>query len=701
MPRTKCLTIITNRTAYQNKTKYLFTPSGRLGGVFCGRIDLNDSMVIQQTFLLFEASFCFLVSLFMALHVITADRKSASNRIVMVSNFLAGVLLICDYLTYTFDGGSTSADYYGIRIVNFLEFVLWDVVLFVYAMYVSNQLFGTSGLKGQVLGRKRIRAIYIMSFAGVLLVIAAQFSDFLYYFDKFNVYHRGRLFFINNIIPAVGLVLLFTVIIQYRKKIEKIKFLTLLMFIILPSMGMALQIKFYGFSFSNIAIGFTLLMMFVENSILQSREILHVSKLEVRTGLFNEHGCIEELYSLRKRSRLTSYTAVFFDICKFSEINRKYGMKAGDQVLKEYAQKLQKITESKEILARQGSDHFVVIVKKENLEKILDFLKGTDIEFSYGFKEDKKAKVKVSAIAGVYEIDDEKIKGEDILANAYTALLYAKTVSKKPVDYMTSELKEKIDKERLYGSMLLEGVEKGEFAPFYQPKVDIENNKLCGAEALARWFHGGDIITPGDFIPVMEKNDSICALDFYILKKVCEDIKEWLSEGLEIPTISVNFSRRNLVNENLAKDIDEVVCSMGVPKELIEIEITETNDEFPLGVLKGFVRDLHDLGYKVAVDDFGCGAASLSLLREADFDTLKIDKSFIDNAFEKDITILTHIVNLAKAMDMKIVAEGVENERQQETLQGLGVGIVQGFFFDRAVPKEEIVKRISNKEYAK
>ena len=109
--------------------------------------------------------------------------------------------------------------------------------------------------------------------------------------------------------------------------------------------------------------------------------------------------------------------------------------------------------------------------------------------------------------------------------------------------------------------------------------------------------------------------------------------------------------------------------------------------------------ELHELGYKVAVDDFGCGAASLSLLREADFDTLKIDKSFIDNAFEKDITILTHIVNLAKAIDMKIVAEGVENERQQETLQSLGVGIVQGFYFDMAISKDEIAERISNKNY--
>lgn len=655
-------------------------------------------MGIQQAFLLFEAAFCFMVSFFMALNVITADRKNLSNRIVMVGNFLAGLLLFSDFWTYMLERG-TEVNYYGTRIANFFMFTLWHAILFTFASYVAVQLFGATGLIGRVPGKIRLRIVYLMAVLGFLLVIFGQFSDFLYYFDEKNFYHRGRLYFLNSVFPGIGLILLFTVIIQYRNRIEKLKFFSILTYLMLPAVGMLLQLKIYGISFSNIAIGFALIMMFVENSISQSREILRVSKLEVRTGLYNEHGCIEKLYSLRKRSRLTSYTAVFFDICKFSEINRKYGMKAGDYILREYAAKLKKILAPGEIAARQGSDHFVVIIKKENLDKILEFLSGTLIEFTYGPKEDKNGEVVVSAIAGVYEIDEENIKGEDILANAFTALLYAKTVSKKSVDYMTKELKEKIDNERLYSTMLLEGIVNHEFSPYYQPKVDIENNVLCGAEALARWFHGGEIITPGKFIPVMEKNDTVCALDFYILKSVCEDIKEWMAEDLDIPTISVNFSRRNLVNKNLAKDIDTIVCNAGIPKDLIEIEITETNDEFPLGVLKEFVSELHELGYKVAVDDFGCGAASLSLLREADFDTLKIDKSFIDNAFEKDVTILTHIVNLAKAINMKIVAEGVENEKQQDILQSLGVGIVQGFYFDKAVSKEEIAKRISRKDY--
>ena len=148
------------------------------------------------------------------------------------------------------------------------------------------------------------------------------------------------------------------------------------------------------------------------------------------------------------------------------------------------------------------------------------------------------------------------------------------------------------------------------------------------------------------------------------------------------------------------RNIDNVVKAYGISKKLIEIEITETSDEFPASVLKEFVSSLHELGYKVAVDDFGCGAASLSLLRETAFDTLKIDKGFIHSAFDKNLTILTHIVNLAKAIDMKIVAEGVETQKQKEILLGLGVNVVQGYYYDRPLPKEEMLSRITGKVYS-
>ena len=498
---------------------------------------------------------------------------------------------------------------------------------------------------------------------------------------------------------GICLLLNISVLVENRKKVDLVTFLSMLAYILIPGTATIFQSIFYGYSFVNISIGFVLIIMFIQNSYSQSQEVLRISKLEVRTGLLNEHGCIGELELLRSKGKICNYDAVYFDISKFSYFNRKYGMIAGDILLKKYSEKLRGMLKPDEFLAREGSDHFIVVVKKENLEEVLDFLKETEVDITFGPGDEKSIVVKVSSVAGVYEINEEYMKPEDILSNAYTALLYAKTVSKKSVDYMSDELKEKLENERKLKGTLFEALEKEEFQVYYQPKIDINSNTICGGEALVRWLHEDNIIPPEEFIPIMEKNDSVCTLDFYVLRKVCEDIKEWQKEGIEIPTISVNLSRRNLSNANLAKDIDNVVKAFGISKDLIEIEITETSDEFPSSVLKEFVSALHELGYKVAVDDFGCGAASLSLLRETDFDTLKIDKGFIHSAFDKNLTILTHIVNLAKAIDMKIVAEGVETQKQKEILSDLGVNIVQGYFYDRPLPKEEMLNRITGKVY--
>ena len=658
-----------------------------------------DPLSIQKTFLLFEASFCVFVSLFTVLLVIN-DKKNYKNQLIMFGNFFAGLLLFSDFFTYVYDGVEGRTAFVMIRVANFVLFFTTFLIVITITMYVAVQLFGTAGVKVKIPGQKRFRTVYWIAVFCMIVLIVSQFTDILYYFDESNAYHRNPFFFVTMGLIGICLLINISVLIENRKKTDPVTFLSMLAYIIIPGIATIIQSIFYGYSFVNISIGFVLIIMFIQNSYSQSQEVLRISKLEVRTGLLNEHGCIVEIETLRSKGKVCNYCAVYFDISKFSYFNRKYGMIAGDMLLKKYSENLCDILKSDEFLAREGSDHFIAVVKKENLEKILDFLKETEVEITYGPGEGKSKVVKVSSVAGVYEINEEYMKAEDILSNAYTALLYAKTVSKKSVDYMSEELKEKLENERKLKGILFEGLEKEEFQVYYQPKIDMQSNTLCGGEALVRWMHDDNVIPPEEFIPIMEKNDSVCTLDFYVLRKVCEDIKEWQKEGLDIPTISVNLSRRNLSNTHLAKDIDNVVKAYGISKDLIEIEITETSDEFPASVLKEFVSSLHELGYKVAVDDFGCGAASLSLLRETDFDTLKIDKGFIHSAFDKNLTILTHIVNLAKAIDMKIVAEGVETQKQKEILLGLGVNVVQGYYYDRPLPKEEMLSRITGKVYS-
>ena len=163
---------------------------------------------------------------------------------------------------------------------------------------------------------------------------------------------------------------------------------------------------------------------------------------------------------------------------------------------------------------------------------------------------------------------------------------------------------------------------------------------------------------------------------------------------------SVNFSRRNLADPDLPGKIDSVVRASGIPKDLIEIEVTETADEFSIGDLSAFVDELHKLGYKVSIDDFGSASSSLTLLREVSFDTLKIDKGFIDNSKMRDLAILTYIIRLAEEIDTDIVAEGVEQQKQVELLDKLGVDVIQGYYFDKPLPKADMSARLKSPVYA-
>lgn len=244
-------------------------------------------------------------------------------------------------------------------------------------------------------------------------------------------------------------------------------------------------------------------------------------------------------------------------------------------------------------------------------------------------------------------------------------------------------------------------MEKKEFKPYYQPKVDVTDNRLCGAEALVRWEHEGKLIPPFRFIPPLEQTNDICKLDFYMLDYVCADIKEWMDKGMNPPTISVNFSRRNLGNPTLAEDIYKVIQKYQIPANLIQVEITETVDEYPIEYLKGVVESLKEYGLSTAIDDFGTGSASINLILEVPFDVLKIDKAFVDSMDEKKKNVLGHIVSLAKEVGADVITEGVEDVKQIEVLQSLNCTKIQGYYFDKPLPKTEFENRICHPIYEK
>ena len=654
-----------------------------------------DGFSAQLSFLLVEAILCLVLT---PLYAVSNDPLRVRKSVVILLNLTCGTMLLCEFLFYVYKGSQTPFDVAVMYIVNAAVYYLISMLLVFYTMLVYHRLFGRFDFKKDMPCKNRMLAVLALVTVETVLITVSQFTGIFYSFDKNNVYQRGPLFWLAMAIPTVGLVLVATVIIEHREKTTLAQRLVLLSYLILPMAGEAFQICFFGSSLMNIFMGFSVLLMFFENVIHKEKEIVKATKTKVRTGLANEHACIEWLNSMKGNDELKKYSAVFIDLRNFSSVNRIYGVKNGNRILASFGNIMHSRIEKDEIMGRQFGNLFVAIVKDRNLDDLLNTLKGIEVPFK-DCETGAENKITLSARMGVYDIDRSDLDGEDILVLAGQALTVAKSKDTDDIVWLTQELLDSITDHKRLENDIKAGLKNGEFLPYYQPKVNLKTGELCGTEALSRWLHDGRVVSPGIFIPIMEANDTIRLLDLHILKCVCEDIADWLAQGIKSPVISVNFSRRNLADPKLANKIDAVVRTSNIPKELIEIEVTETMDEFSISTLREFVDELHQLGYKVSIDDFGSASSSLTLLREIDFDTLKIDKGFVDHDKKKDLAILSYIVRLAREIDTDIVAEGVEQKNQIDMLDRLGVIVIQGYFYDKPLPKEQMTERLKSPKY--
>ena len=245
----------------------------------------------------------------------------------------------------------------------------------------------------------------------------------------------------------------------------------------------------------------------------------------------------------------------------------------------------------------------------------------------------------------------------------------------------------------------MESLYKGEFKAYYQPKVDTETYQIVGAEALARWEHEGRLVPPVEFVPVLEQNGMICMLDFYVLEQVCKDIRDWLQKGIEPVRVSVNLSRKHLANPNLAEDIMNVLNKYETESKYIEVELTETVDEAESAQLVDFMEKMKDKKVALSIDDFGTGYSSLNMLRSFPVDVLKLDRTFLNSLEENDRIVLSNIIRMASELNMDVVAEGVENWQQMDYLKKMACKVVQGFLFDKPMPKEVFEEKLRTGKY--
>ncbi|MCR5332012.1 MAG: GGDEF domain-containing phosphodiesterase [Lachnospiraceae bacterium] len=426
-----------------------------------------------------------------------------------------------------------------------------------------------------------------------------------------------------------------------------------------------------------------------------------------RMGFFDENN-YPNLRSFKRaieainvRHALSEYTSACFNLRHFTLINQEIGREKADLAMRNYFLLITSLVGKDGIVCRMGGDNFVAIFKNELTEKIKDAFLGAPVFYD----ESNDKRIQISARAGLFSIPEEFILEHYgfITEKIISTALIARQDGNGPIVKYENALLEMKEKHMKLQAKISKALDNDEFRVYYQPKVDIRTGNIVGAEALCRWECDGKIIMPGEFIPILEQSMEICRLDFHILDLVCRDIRRWLAAGRKAVKISVNLSRKHLVDVDLLDHILEVIDRYEVPHRYIEIEFTETTSEVAFTQLKQVVMALQDEGIYTAVDDFGVGYSSLNIIREIPWNVLKIDKCFLPEDSDKKSSntslMYTHVVSMGRDLGLECITEGVETLKQVETLRNCRCYFAQGYIFDKPLPAHEFEKRLDNPHY--
>lgn len=419
------------------------------------------------------------------------------------------------------------------------------------------------------------------------------------------------------------------------------------------------------------------------------------------TGVANTDGFTRFVGMLAAKGELVNYAAAFMNIKNFKYVNKLFGNRQGDMLLKKFARAMSNFVGTDGKFARLGGDNFILLIKKGRVNDLRVFIDALSFEMGEG---EINQVYDLRLRMGIYEACQNDTVS-DIMNKSSIAYINARSDRMKDVVYFSPLLLEESNHRKKISTLFPKALESREFAVYYQPKVNLDNNKLCGCEALCRWIREGRVVPPMEFIPVLESEGSICRLDFYVLERVCEDIKGWLEEGIEPVKVSVNFSKNHLHNKRLADQILGIIRKYGIDGKYLEIELTEMTGSDDLTAMSVFVDEMKQNGVGTSIDDFGTGYSSLNLLKDLDVDVIKLDKSFFTNINEADGGISTdrivvkNIVNMVNELNMEAISEGVETKSQADFLRNVNCSMAQGFLFDRPLPKDEFEKRLSDGEF--
>ena len=468
--------------------------------------------------------------------------------------------------------------------------------------------------------------------------------------------------------------------------------------ILMDRKGSSLAIEFSAAPIrdrNDVVIGVVLVFRDVSYKRSLLKELAHQAQHDALTGLPNRHWFNKSLSQalIQSRSKTGMLAVMFLDLDRFKLINDTMGHNLGDQLLKKVAERVGQTLRTGDILARLGGDEFLILLSDiRNDQEVVSVSERILKVFTQPIViEDNEVYMSTSIGISLYPRDGSDM--ETLVKQADTAMYLAKEKGRNNYQFFTYDLNIKANERLTTEYSLRKALAREEFVLHYQPQVDFESGCVVGLEALVRWnSKERGIISPTAFIPIAEETGLIVPIGEWVLRAACLQNVAWKLQGYSPMRMAVNISARQFRERNFIQVVEGILKETGMEAHLLELEITESiameNGEASSDMLRGF----KELGVRISIDDFGTGFSSLNYLRRMPIDTLKIDQSFIQDIStgEDGEELVTAIIQLAKNLRLKVIAEGVETDTQWSFLKDKECNEMQGFLFSKAVTSKEV-----------
>ncbi|MCG8482921.1 MAG: EAL domain-containing protein, partial [Clostridia bacterium] len=426
----------------------------------------------------------------------------------------------------------------------------------------------------------------------------------------------------------------------------------------------------------------------------------HIALKDRLTNLPNRRFIKQQLTSdIKTASKNSNKVGILFiDLDKFKLVNDTLGHSIGDHLLKKAAIRLNSVVIKENAIGRLGGDEFIVVLNDvtalEEIEtvakRILDLFREPFIL--------REKQIHNTCSIGISIFPENGQDVETLFKNADIAMNMSKEKGRNNYRFYTDEMNKKAEENLEIVENLREALKRKEFVIHYQPKINIKTGEITGLEALVRWDHPDlGLVYPEYFISIAEEAGLINKIDEFVFEVVCLQIRNWINNGFSPINIAVNISPTFFNNIEFITKLETILNHTGVDASYLSVEITETAAMKDTGYVHNILNRLREKKIEISLDDFGTGYSSLSYLKIFPIDTLKIDQLFVNgiNKDKRDESLIEATITMAKALDIKVISEGVETKEQLNYLKEIGCEEFQGFLFSKPVPIQEIEDMLS------